>query len=96
MRRGCEGVRDECVLCSPRLSKGTHPSLKSSEDARAIVTGIINGTGSLGQCGYTNYLCACIDVLVWVLLGTPPSLPWGLPFPYLGGGGLSFAYQEQL
>ena len=30
------------------LLQGTHPSLKSNQNAKAIVTAIIDGTGSLG------------------------------------------------
>ena len=49
----CEGVRVTWIniwwvisTCNLILLKGTHPSLKGSESARATVT--INGTGSLG------------------------------------------------
>eukprot|EP00731_Ephydatia_muelleri_P011841 Em0006g735a len=56
---------------------GTHPSLKGSENARATVTGIINGTGSLG---------AAVGPLVagWI----SDNYGWDVTFYFLMGASL--------
>ena len=56
---------------------GTHPSLKGSKNARAMVTGIINGTGSLG---------AAVGPLIagWI----SDNYGWDVTFYFLMGASL--------